>query len=213
MHEVIDRASAIASGRSHYFTGVPCKRGHLALRWSKNSICTQCSREAAEAWRAAHPERVKELDAQRRKENPGRCNEYKAAWKARNKDKVRASGLEYRTKNPDGTKAATKRWRESNKERHRELIRAWQIANPGRVAAWVGDRRAARLNAVVPWADEQAIRAIYKEAVTRGLSVDHIIPLQHPLVCGLHVQGNLQLLTPSENSRKGNKFDPADFDA
>ena len=42
----------------------------------------------------------------------------------------------------------------------------------------------------------------------KNLTVDHIIPLKHPLVCGLHVEGNLQLLTLSENARKSNKFTP-----
>jgi 5-methylcytosine-specific restriction endonuclease McrA len=37
--------------------------------------------------------------------------------------------------------------------------------------------------------------------------VDHIIPIQHPLVCGLHVENNLQIITEEENISKSNKFD------
>jgi 5-methylcytosine-specific restriction endonuclease McrA len=212
MQNVVSREAANESGLRHYFTGEPCKRGHLDQRWTKSGICVACSYAAAKAWRLANAERVRELDAERRKAAPNRGDKYKQAWKARNKDKVRQSGAEYRRNNAEATAAATRRWYLANKERSRELIREWRKANHGKASAWVSERRAARINATPQWADLDAIREIYQSACAHGLTVDHVIPLKNPLVCGLHVQNNLQLLTPSENSSKGNKFDPADFD-
>lgn len=54
------------------------------------------------------------------------------------------------------------------------------------------------------WADPAAIRAVYHEAGRRGLVVDHAVPLNHPEVCGLHCEANLQLLTHAENQQKCN---------
>lgn len=58
-----------------------------------------------------------------------------------------------------------------------------------------------------PWTETEAIRDFYDNAPP-GYQVDHIIPLAGKYVCGLHVLGNLQYLTISENARKGNRYEP-----
>lgn len=82
----------------------------------------------------------------------------------------------------------------------------------GKWCAYVVERRKKRDRSMPPWANKKAIEEIYKEA--RRLTdetgikheVDHIIPSNHPLVCGLHVETNLQILTEFENISKNNKF-------
>lgn len=75
------------------------------------------------------------------------------------------------------------------------------------------ERRAAELRARPRWVNAQAIAVVYREAVDLTAKtgephhVDHIVPLRHPLVCGLHVPWNLQAIPARENLSKNNRFE------
>ena len=66
-------------------------------------------------------------------------------------------------------------------------------------------RRTAKLQRIVGWTDHKAIKEFYINC-PKGYAVDHIVPLQGTNVSGLHVLNNLQYLTKSENSIKGNRW-------
>jgi len=76
-------------------------------------------------------------------------------------------------------------------------------------------RRAQKLLATPAWVNLEAIQAVYTEAYRRSREkedfsyhVDHIVPLKHSLVCGLHVPWNLRIVPAEENLSKGNKLLP-----
>lgn len=63
-----------------------------------------------------------------------------------------------------------------------------------------------RLRKAMPvWADRLAIRDIYRNR-PEGMHVDHIVPIRGELVCGLHVESNLQYLPSEVNMKKSNSF-------
>lgn len=40
------------------------------------------------------------------------------------------------------------------------------------------------------------------------VEVDHIVPLNHPQICGLHVPANLRITSKDVNARKSNRVYP-----
>lgn len=89
-----------------------------------------------------------------------------------------------------------------------------QVSRPSAPVTATAARRAIALRRIPAWANEAAIDAVYIEAArltaATGIPhhVDHEIPLQGKLVCGLHVETNLRAIPAADNIRKGNDFDP-----
>lgn len=78
-------------------------------------------------------------------------------------------------------------------------------------------RRASRLHAFSPYDREffdlleveaYSLCKLRKFATGIAFEVDHIIPLQSKIVCGLHNEANLSVIPAIENNRKGNRYWP-----
>lgn len=95
--------------------------------------------------------------------------------------------------------------RKANPETVREGGRRAYAKNPARFKHHATLRKAHVKRATPPWAELQAIKAMY-ESCPPGHHVDHIIPLRGKTVSGLHVAANLQHLPAAENLRKKNHF-------
>lgn len=76
-----------------------------------------------------------------------------------------------------------------------------RVSQPARQAAY----RARKEERTPSWANLAKIKEFYDNC-PKGMTVDHVIPLHGVLVCGLHVENNLQYLSGEDNSRKNNKF-------
>ena len=88
----------------------------------------------------------------------------------------------------------------------RAKVKAWQKSNPEKHNSYSAQGKIVKLRACPPWVNRVEIQSVYRSAKQNGMQVDHIVPLRHSLVCGLHVPWNLQLLSKAENCRKRNRF-------
>lgn len=93
------------------------------------------------------------------------------------------------------TKEQNNRYAATYREAHLTTYRANRNKRKGRVK-----------QATPRWVDRAALKEIYLKAQAEKKVVDHIIPIHHNSVCGLHVPWNLQLLSNTENCSKSNKF-------
>ena len=112
----------------------------------------------------------------------------------------------YRQDNSLSIKKYKKAYRNKNTLIIRVYMTYYYTNNKSDFIARNAKRRATKLNATPKWADLEAIKEIYKNCPP-GYHVDHIIPLQGDLVCGLHVHKNLKPIPAAENLAKGNKFE------
>lgn len=215
-NQIINRDQAVAQGLKRFFTGIPCKHGHLSERATKSGDCVACNREKSQRFahvNAKWREENRDRDlANKRKHYGSRKNEYierNRAWAEANPEKMQESNRKWR-RSEKGRKQG-RDWYAANREKHLALTNAWKKENPEAVRAYTRGRQAAKIRATPSWVDLDEIKPFYAEAVRLerldGVKrhVDHIVPLQGRNVCGLHVPWNLQILTETENCAKGNR--------
>lgn len=223
MKNFTTRKEAKQLGRLEYFTGRPCIRGHISPRNTSNGSCKEClkqrhieeyanNREAhlkySRDWKAANKDKVQEHNKEWDKNNPDKRKQYQQSYVQTHKETVAERGRKWRLENPNYHHKYNTTWRENNPN----YARAYRDENRGKFLANHALYRAAKKQATVVWADQIKIEALYEEAKilneTTGEphEVDHIVPLQHPEVCGLHCEDNLQILTRYDNRKKHNKL-------
>lgn len=82
--QAIERTQALAEGLTRYFTGRPCKYGHVAERLTSSRDCLTCSNEKRKSYRQ------KNIEKERIRQD---------SWTRENRDKVNANNRRYKKAN------------------------------------------------------------------------------------------------------------------
>lgn len=188
------------------------KRVEEFLQGGKRGTCKACHAGRARADRAARPEQYATLEKARHERDRARRNAAsKAQYQTAREARV-AYARAYRETNAEQVRARdrARRATEQGKQAVALRNRRYLENNRSKVYTHVARRNAARKAATPPWADRDVMRGMYELAkLFRGvglrMQVDHVVPLQHPLVCGLHAHTNLSLMLSHENTDKGNR--------
>lgn len=107
-----------------YFTGRPCKNGHISERWKSNGTCIEC----AYARRREHPEYDKRADAKRAKTEYRRRQKRLAENNRRQREDVKAARRAERMARIAKTKHRTPKW--SDLKKIREIYQEAQKLGP-----------------------------------------------------------------------------------
>lgn len=95
------RAQALALNEKT-FQGVPCKRGHDGVRYTRTRRCVMCKRE----WGAAHTEQKSATDAVWRDAHVEQQKATRAAWYAAHTEQHNATCAAWKAANPGAVRAS-----------------------------------------------------------------------------------------------------------
>jgi hypothetical protein len=184
------REEAKKTGSKYYFTGQPCKHGHISARKTKGA-CVECLKVE---WAKGNETRADYFREYNKRED---VKDRKNEWYQENREAVIAAAA---TRPAHVLRGYRNAWKDSNKV---------QVLADNKV------RRRKHRQATPPWLtrkQKSEIRQLYQMAITMTQTtgeqyvVDHIVPLRSHEVCGLHVPWNLRVITQEENLKKSNKL-------
>lgn len=181
--EIIKRKNALLAGLLRYFTGKPCKYGHVDEHFTSTGQCCICA------------------------------TEYSTVWRKENREKLAPGAKRYRNANPERVRDYKRREYDKNRLAIIERVAQYRAANPEKINALGAARRARKRNAVPSWFgefdglvwEEATHLSKLREAVTgTHWHADHMIPLASRKASGLHVANNCQVIPERLNLAKSN---------
>jgi 5-methylcytosine-specific restriction endonuclease McrA len=236
---IISRAEAKALGLKRYFTGKPCRRGHIVERYVSIHCCIECHRLASAArgpeyqrayFLANREKLLAQMAAQRALSRRERCEKQKEYY-IQNREKVLDYHKGYRVANREKIRVRTKLQRDKNPERIRERQAACYVKyreerlaksaeyrkqNPEKKRVYEANRKARKRAGSGKFTPADVAEILHQQRNKCGYCQRSIRKAYHidhimPLSRGgSNARPNIQLLCPTCNMRK-NASDPLEF--
>ena len=202
--EIITRAEAKAQGLKRYFTGKPCKYGHVSERLVSDGKCCECRKKRHKENKDAIAERNREYYKANKEALAEKQREYRKAnkevvakkeleyYKA-NKEVITERALKYYKANKDAVAERGREYRKANKEGIAERMLKYFEANPlqrftrkslERIEGAIGKGRINRAEVELGYTQEDFkhhIESLWLDGMTwenrSEWHIDHIKPL------------------------------------
>jgi hypothetical protein len=228
--QIVSLKEAKKKGLLTYFTGKPCKYGHMSERYVSIRTCVECKQVKEKEYR----EENREEYLKKKKEFYQRNKDKAKAYVKKNEKKIKARAKKYRELHKEEIKAYLKVYAEKNKEdkkeydkeyrlknaeryqvyeeNRREQKKQYRMKNRDRYRAHCVRRRAEKLKLTPPLTQREIehIESLYCAArkiyFLTGIPhhVDHIWPLGKQ---GVHHPCNLQVIPAQKNLKKNAAHD------
>lgn len=223
---IISRKEAKNSGLKYYFTGNPCKNGHVSKRRVGNGTCFECHLEVNAKWRNKNPSYMNRWY----EDNKDKSLAQQRDRYEKNKSEILRRNKAYRDKNREKLSKGWLRWAKENPEKLRYIQKRYEAKPRYKMARFMrnslyrilmGDSKNSASSSILGYSASELRLHIEKQFMA-GMSwenygdvwhIDHIIPVSKLLSDGedspkaINCLSNLRPIYAKENLRKGSKVE------
>ena len=214
------RRDARLTDSKFYFTGEPCKHGHIEKRQTSNGCCYGCSKLKSSTYAKNNRQKINDRKRADYHANIEENREYHRDHYARNPDIVKKNNKRYVDKNKDKVNEYKLRW---HKERYKNdptfRLTHHMRRTLKRVLNYTGNLKNRRTTEYLGYTTEELRNHIESQFVD-GMSwgnygdwhIDHVIPVIKWIQAGvtdpsvINALDNLQPLWAKENMSKGGRI-------